>query len=59
MPAMFAPRVIFLDLETTGASADRDRITEIGLLEVVDGELVDEWSTLVDPGCAIPPIITS
>src|SRR4029453_12821956 len=30
-----------------------------GLLEVVDGRLVGEWSTLVDPGCAIPPIITS
>ena len=56
---MFDPRVVFLDLETTGASADRDRITEIGLLEVVDGRLVGEWSTLVDPGCAIPPIITS
>jgi DNA polymerase-3 subunit epsilon len=56
---MFDPRVVFLDLETTGASADRDRITEIGLLEVVDGTLVGEWSTLVDPGCAIPPIITS
>ncbi len=59
MPALFDPRVVFLDLETTGASADRDRITEIGLLEVVDGELVSEWSTLVDPGCAIPPIISS
>ena len=56
---MFDPRVVFLDLETTGASADRDRITEVGLLEVVDGELVHEWSTLVDPGCAIPPIIAS
>src|SRR4029077_1093511 len=56
---MFDPRVIFLDLETTGASIDRDRITEIGLLEVVDGELVGEWSTLVDPGCEIPPVIAS
>ena len=56
---MFDPRVIFLDLETTGASIDRDRITEIGLLEVVDGELVGEWSTLVDPGCEMPPVIAS
>jgi DNA polymerase-3 subunit epsilon len=56
---MFDPRVVFLDLETTGASADRDRITEIGLLEVVDGKLVGEWSTLVDPGHAIPAVITS
>ncbi len=56
---MLDPHLIFLDLETTGASADRDRITEVGLIEVADGELVNEWSTLVDPGRAIPPVIAS
>ncbi len=56
---MLEPRLIFLDLETTGASADRDRITEVGLIEVADGELVSEWSTLVDPGRGIPPAIVS
>jgi DNA polymerase III subunit epsilon len=56
---MFDRRVVFLDLETTGASADRDRVTEIGLLEAVDGKLVSEWSTLVDPEHAIPAVITS
>ena len=56
---MFDSAVVFLDLETTGASADRDRITEVGLIEVIDGEYVDEWSTLVNPGKPIPPgIIT-
>jgi DNA polymerase III epsilon subunit-like protein len=58
-PPMFDSRIIFLDLETTGASADRDRITEVGLIEVADGELVSEWSTLVDPGREIPPAIVS
>jgi len=56
---MFEPRVVFLDLETTGASADRDRITEIGLVEVADGALIDEWSTLVNPGRPLPSVITS
>ncbi len=56
---MFGPRLVFLDLETTGASADRDRITEVGLVQVVDGEFIEEWSTLVDPGRAIPPAIVS
>ena len=56
---MLDPRLVFLDLETTGASADRDRITEVGLIEVADGELVSEWSTLVDPRRAIPPNIVS
>ena len=35
--AMLDSRLVFLDLETTGASANRDRITEIGLIEVADG----------------------
>lgn len=56
---MFEPRVVFLDLETTGASADRDRVTEIGLVEVANGEFVDEWSTLVNPGRPVPQLITS
>jgi DNA polymerase-3 subunit epsilon len=56
---MFDSAVVFLDLETTGANADRDRVTEIGLIEVIDGEYVDEWSTLVNPGKPIPLGITT
>jgi len=56
---MFDSRVVFLDLETTGASADRDRITEIGLIEVIGSQLLQEWSTLVDPGRTIPPAVVS
>src|SRR5262249_7550074 len=58
-PFPYGSRVVFLDLETTGANADRDRIAEIGLLEVVDGQLVGEWSSLVDPGRTLSPVITS
>ncbi len=47
----------FLDLETTGATASFDRITEIGLIEVEHGALVREWSTLVNPEMRIPPFI--
>lgn len=46
--------LVFLDLETTGASPSFDRITEIGLVEVDRGEFVGEWSTLVNPGRGIP-----
>jgi DNA polymerase-3 subunit epsilon len=56
---MLDSRLIFLDLETTGASADRDRITEIGLIEVAGAKLLQEWSTLVDPGRLIPPAVVS
>src|SRR5688572_14992439 len=49
--------LVFLDLETTGAAAYRDRITEIGLIEVDRGEYRGEWSSLVNPGCSIPTMI--
>ena len=56
---MFDRGVVFLDLETTGATATRDRITEIGLIEVDQGRFIREWSTLVNPGTSIPPAIQS
>ena len=51
---MFAPSIAFIDLETTGTTATGDRITEIGIVRVEDGELAEEWSTLVNPGRSIP-----
>jgi DNA polymerase-3 subunit epsilon len=49
-------RLVFIDLETTGANAATDRITEIGLIEVRAGA-VHRWSSLVNPGIPIPPFI--
>ena len=49
--------LVFLDLETTGATASFNRITEIGLIEVERGRFVGEWSTLVNPETRIPPFI--
>lgn len=54
---MLDTSVVFLDLETTGATAHFDRITEIGCVEVEGGRLIDEWSTLVNPEMRIPPAI--
>jgi DNA polymerase-3 subunit epsilon len=51
--------LIFLDLETTGAAAQFDRITEIGLIEVDRGRPVGEWSSLVNPERPIPSTIES
>ena len=48
---------VFLDLETTGASARGDRITEVGLIRIEGGVEVEEWSQLVNPGMSIPPEI--
>lgn len=47
-----------LDLETTGEAPDGTGITEIGVVKVRGGEPVGEFATLVNPGRAIPPLIT-
>jgi DNA polymerase III subunit epsilon len=49
--------LVFVDLETTGGSAAYDRITEVGLVRVTNGELVEEWSSLVNPERSIPAYI--
>ena len=56
---MLDEHAVFVDLETTGATATHDRITEIGIIEVNRGRLISEWSTLVNPGMNIPPMIQS
>lgn len=56
---MLPQPLIFLDLETTGMTATHERITEIGLVEVANGELVGSWSQLVNPEKSIPPFIRS
>ncbi|MBL8503227.1 MAG: ethanolamine utilization protein [Rhodocyclaceae bacterium] len=54
---MFPSPAVFVDLETTGANPAHDRIIEVGIVKVSDGRLDYEWSTLVDPGESIPPLI--
>jgi DNA polymerase III subunit epsilon len=54
---MYDRPLVFLDLETTGATATHDRITEVGIVEVENGRFVREWSSLVNPGISIPPAI--
>lgn len=50
---------VVLDLETTGLSPERDRITEVGAVKVRGGEVVGELASLVHPGRAIPAGITA
>ena len=50
---------VVVDVETTGMSAVDDRITEIAMMKVHDGILVDEFSTLINPLITIPAFITS
>lgn len=50
----YVPDYVVFDLETTGTSINRDRIIEISAIKVKGGKAVEEFSTLVNPGCNIP-----
>lgn len=49
---------VVVDLETTGTSATSSRVTEVGAVRVRGGEVLDEFSTLVNPDTLIPADIT-
>ncbi len=49
---------VVCDTETTGLSAFYCRITEISLIKVKDGEILDKYTTLINPGQHIPSGIT-
>jgi len=51
--------LVFVDLETTGGNAAHHRITEVGIVRMERGAVVDEWSSLVNPECRIPSYIES
>ncbi len=50
-------RVACVDLETTGGLSARHRIIEVGIVLLDDGRVVEEWSSLVNPGVRIPTTI--
>lgn len=45
---------IVVDLEMTGLKPARDKILEIGAVHMKDGQIVEEYETMVNPGIPIP-----
>ncbi len=59
MLAISSLRFAVVDVETTGGRPSHgDRITEIAIVRVHGGQIVDVYETLINPECAIPPMIT-
>ncbi|RUA18461.1 MAG: DNA polymerase III subunit epsilon [Clostridia bacterium] len=48
---------VALDLETTGLDSEKDTIIELGALRFRDGEILEKFSQVVNPGRRIPPNI--
>lgn len=49
---------VTFDLETTGLSANNDGITEIGAVKIVNGKIVEEFTSLIKPDYPITQEIT-
>lgn len=44
---------VIVDIETTGFSSEKDKITEISAIKIVNGKMIEQFSTLVNPGIVI------
>ncbi|AYF54806.1 PolC-type DNA polymerase III [Clostridium botulinum C] len=49
---------VVFDLETTGFSSEYDKIIEIGAVKIKNGNIIDSFSTFVNPEIKIPYNIT-
>lgn len=62
MPKLSTPikdlTLVVFDTETTGFSATKDRIVEIGAIKIRNGEIVEERNWLINPQQPIPARVT-
>lgn len=52
------PPYASIDLETTGLSSENDAIIEVGIVLFRGSEIIERWSSLVNPLRRVPPDIT-
>jgi len=49
---------VVFDFETTGTSYIANKIIELGAVRIVDGKIVDTFSSMINPECKIPAEIS-
>ena len=49
---------VAIDIETTGLDAKQDKIIEIGAVKMIDGEIKESFSTLINPQKKIPVVFS-
>ena len=52
------PSLVSIDIETTGLDSQADAIIEIAAVRFNGHRVEAEWSSLINPGRPIPPMIT-
>lgn len=55
---MMDRKFTIVDVETTGGSPFFNRVIEVGAIRVVNGEVVDRFNSLINPGVEVPEFIT-
>lgn len=50
---------VWLDVESTGTEPSKDRVCEVACVRFEDGKAVDQYTSLINPGRAIPAEATA
>lgn len=55
---MFESDAVFVDIETNGGNSERGRVIEVAAIKVSGDEIIDTFTSLINPGGDIPYWIT-
>ncbi|HEY0964937.1 MAG TPA: exonuclease domain-containing protein [Candidatus Saccharimonadales bacterium] len=55
---MLSGDAVFVDIETNGGNGPRGRVIEVAAIKVAGGEIVDTFTSLINPGSDVPYWIT-
>ncbi len=55
---MFESDAVFVDIETNGGNGTRGKVIEVAAIKVSSGEIIDTFTSLVNPGDNVPYWIT-